>query len=290
MIKNKAMRNRADLHVHTTFSDGCLTPGEVVDKALEIGLGAVAITDHDCVEGVLPAMEAARGKDIEVVPGVEISAASGDFEVHVLGYFIDVQDPRLADTLGKMKRNRIERLRNIIHLLRKEGMDVDESKVLGEITQGTVGRMHIARMMVESGFVRNIHDAFENYLGDGKPCGLRHVRLDFTRAIEMIRDSGGVPVIAHPGTMGNDDHFQDYVAAGLRGVEASHTKHRSGETDRYMEAASKYGLIVTAGSDCHGAGPGKILMGKVTSDISTVDLLREEARGIRIKSEEKRSV
>ena len=283
MIDNVSMRNRADLHVHTTFSDGCLTPREVVDRALEIGLGAVAITDHDCVEGVLPAIEAARGKDIEVVPGVEISAASGDQEVHVLGYFVDVHDCRLKDNLKRMKRNRIERLRNIIHLLRERGMDMDESSLLGNIAQGTVGRMHIARMMVKNGFVRNIHDAFENYLGDGKPCGLRHVRLDIAGAIAMIMDSGGVPVIAHPGTMGDDGHFEGYVSAGLRGVEASHTKHRPGEADRYMEVAGKFGLIVTAGSDCHGAGPGKMLMGKVTTDIGTVDRLREEALRIREK-------
>jgi 3',5'-nucleoside bisphosphate phosphatase len=277
----KDLSLRADLHVHTTFSDGVLTPAEVVEKALEMGLGAIAITDHDCAEGISEAIDAARGKPLEVVPGIEISAAAGDNEIHMLGYFIDHEDAALNETLGKMKENRIERIRNILELLKKEGLDVDEISVFKDVESGTIGRMHLARIMVESGFVKNHHEAFDKYLGDGKPCSLRHVRLDFTRAISIIRSAGGVPVLAHPGTMGRDELFDGYVSSGMRGVEAYHIKHHTPETNRYLSIAEKYGLIVTGGSDCHGMASGRILMGRVTVDIGTVDILKEESRKIR---------
>ena len=277
----KNLSKRADLHIHTTFSDGVLTPAEVVEKALEMGLGAIAVTDHDCVEGLPYAMEAAMGKPIEIVPGIEISAAAGEFEIHILGYFIDYKDQKLLDILEKMKKNRVERVKNILGLLRKEGFDLDEKLVFGSFVDGTIGRMHLARIMVESGFVSNSHEAFDKYLGSGKPCCLSHVRLDFTEAISIIRAAGGVPVLAHPGTMGNDKLFSEYAAAGLKGVEAYHIKHKSAEIERYLAIAEKFGLIVTAGSDCHGMATGRILMGRVTTGIETVDILREESKKIR---------
>ncbi len=280
----KNLSERADLHVHTTFSDSVLTPGEVVGKALEMGLGVISITDHDCVEGIQPAMEAASGKAIEIVPGIEISAAAGDDEVHILGYFIDDKDVKLTDTLKRMKENRVERIRNILGLLRKEGLDLEEKHIFNDVVDGTIGRMHLARIMVEKGFVENHYEAFDKYLGNGKPCCLKHVRLDYTKAIFMIRSSGGVPVIAHPGTMGNDDFFKDYVAAGLRGVEVYHVKHRNNEKNRYMLIAEKYGLIATGGSDCHGmVSLGRILMGRATVGLETVKMLREESKKIRLK-------
>jgi 3',5'-nucleoside bisphosphate phosphatase len=277
----KDLSQRADLHLHTTFSDGVLTPREVTEKAAEMGLGAIAVTDHDCMDGVLPAIDASRGKDIEIVPGVEISAAAGNEEIHLLGYFIDLDNSDLAGTLMKMKENRVERIKSILKLLKDNGMDLDEKHFFENVIDGTIGRMHLARMLVEKGFVANTHEAFDKYLGNGKPCCLRHVRLDFTAAISMIRASGGVPVLAHPGTMGSDEFFPDYVAAGLRGVEAYHIKHRPVETKKYVSIAEKYGLIVTGGSDCHGMASGRILMGRATVDIKTVEALREESAKIR---------
>ena len=281
MAKN--LSQRADLHVHTTFSDGMLNPGDVVENALEMGLGAISITDHDCVEGILPALEAAKGKDIEIVPGVEMSAAAGDYEIHILGYFINPEDADLMELLSKMKENRVERIKSILDLLEKEGFALDEDRVFENVVNGTVGRMHLARIMVEKGFVKNHYEAFDKYLGNGKPCCLRHVRLDFTKAISMIRSAGGVAVIAHPGTMGSDDLFSDYVTAGLGGIEVYHIKHRKQEINRYLSIAENHGLIATGGSDCHGSVPGRLLMGRATVDISTVELLREESRRVRLK-------
>jgi 3',5'-nucleoside bisphosphate phosphatase len=271
----------ADLHVHTSFSDGMLTPAQVVELALNIGLGAIGITDHDCVEGIGPAMEAARGTGLEVVPGVEISAAAKDDEIHILGYFVDWEAGPLVESLERIKANRVNRMRSIIALLRKNDLVIDEEKVFSTMPEGTVGRLHLARIMVEDGIVRSVQEAFDRYIGNGKPCGVRHERLDFTRAIEIIRKSGGVPVIAHPATMGKDEYFPDYVKAGLRGMEAFHIKHKADTNNKYLKLAEKYGLIVTGGSDCHGMGPDKILMGKVTVGCDVVEKLREESERIR---------
>ena len=274
----------ADLHVHTSYSDGMLTPQEVVEKAEVLKLKAIAITDHDCIEGIDPAIKAARGTSLEVVPGVEISAAVEDKEIHILGYFIDWKKSPIVDTLTKMKANRVERMEKILSLLKKQGLEISEEKVFGTLKEGTVGRLHLARIMVEQRMVRNIHEAFDRYIGDGKPCHIKHKRLDFSKAIKLIRDSGGVPVIAHPGTMGYDKYFPIYIEKGLRGVEAFHSKHNLIMNNKYVRLAKKYGLLVTGGSDCHGMGPGKILIGKTTVSCEILNELREEAK--RIKAEQ----
>lgn len=282
--KNKSVKGGpavADLHVHTTFSDGMLTPGEVVNLAREMGMSAIAITDHDCIEGVAPAMDAALGTELEIVPGVEISAAIRDDEIHILGYFVDWREGPLVETLRKVKINRVKRMKKIIALLAETGIRVDGDKVFGTMPEGTVGRLHLARIMVEDGLVRNVREAFDRYIGDGKICGVRHDRIDFTRVIKIIRDSGGVPVIAHPATMGRDEYLPDYIKAGLRGMEVFHVKHRASVNKKYLDLAEKYGLIVTGGSDCHGMGPDKILLGKVTVGREVVEKLREESGKIR---------
>lgn len=273
----------ADLHVHTTYSDGMLTPEEVVGKALDLNLKAIAITDHDCIEGIEPAIKAAKGTSLEIVPGVEVSAAVEDKEIHLLGYFIDWKSSPIVDTLTGMKTNRVERMEKILSLLKEQGLEISEEKVFGTLKEGTVGRLHLARIMVEEGKVRNIQEAFDKYIGDGKPCHIKHKRLDFSKAIKMIRRSGGVPVIAHPGTMGSDKYFPVYIEKGLRGVEAFHSKHNFVVNNKYVRLAKKYGLLITGGSDCHGMGPGRILIGKTTVSCETLDELREEAE--RIKAE-----
>lgn len=271
----------ADLHVHTTYSDGLFTPEEVIQRAIKLGLGCVAITDHDCVNGISPSVKEAEGKDIEVVPGVEISAARGDKEIHILGYFIDWKDSALVDVFRRMQKNRIERMRKILALLREDGVEIDEASVLAAAKSGTVGRLHLARIMLEQKAVRNTNEAFDRYIGDGKPCSVKHERLDYRKAIKIIRDAGGVPVLAHPGTMDEDKDISDLVEAGIRGIEVFHTKHRRSANDKYLKLAEDNGLLVTGGSDCHGMGPGRILIGKITVDHDTVELLREESKKIR---------
>ncbi len=271
-----------DLHVHTTYSDGIFSPEEVVRVAGRLGLRAIGITDHDCLDGISPCIEAAKGSVLEIIPGVEISAMKDDNDIHILGYFIDWRGSVLLTKLGRIRENRIERMKKMVDLLGRHGVAVSMEKVFEGSKYGTVGRLHLARIMVEENVVRNTKEAFDRYIGDGKPCHVEHRRLDYTDAINMIREAGGVPVLAHPGSMGRDEDIPSYIEAGLRGIEAVHTRHRSSERDMYHVLAKKYGLIATGGSDCHGMiEKDGILIGKVKVDYEKVEALREEAQRIR---------
>ncbi|RKY42650.1 MAG: hypothetical protein DRP85_01915 [Candidatus Makaraimicrobium thalassicum] len=270
----------ADLHVHTIYSDGIFTPEMVVRKAIELGLRGVAITDHDCIDGVSPGVEAAGGSGPEIVPGVEITAAKDGTEIHILGYFIDCEDPFFLETLRAMQKKRAGRMKKMLHLLSRQGMDLSMDRVLGTVSKGTVGRLHLARVMAEENMTKNIKEAFDRYIGDGKPCCVRHEHLDYREAIGMIRRAGGVPVLAHPGTTGKDEDIPSYVQAGLAGVEAFHSRHRPAMSEKYLALANRYGLLVTGGSDCHGMKKGGSLMGKVRVSYEVVENLRAEAKKI----------
>ncbi|MFC1548739.1 PHP domain-containing protein [Candidatus Omnitrophota bacterium] len=280
-MKNNNSAGVVDLHVHTNFSDGILSPEEVVTRAINAGLKAIGITDHDCIEGIAPAMKAAENTGLEIVPGVEISASRDKGEVHILGYFIDRENPELLKALDRMKENRVERMRKMLDLLREKNIDIDEEKVTGDAPDGTVGRLQLARAMVRENAVRDLKEAFDRYIGNGKPCHVGHEYLGYEKAIEIIKKAGGVPVLAHPGTMGKDAHIPLYVNAGLRGLEAYHSKHWPGTADRYLRVAAKYGLLITGGSDCHGMGKEEILLGRIRVGYDIVEKLREEAEKIR---------
>lgn len=289
MTKKKTNDGYADLHVHTTFSDGMFTPEKVVETALQKGLKAIAITDHDCIDGVAPAMKAARGKDLEVIPGIELSAAADDSEIHILGYFVDHKCPLLAKTLSRMRENRAKRIREMIKRLADKGITVDADKVFAAVTEGTIGRMHLARAMVDQNIASTTKEVFDKYLGSGRPFNVRHERLDYAEAIGIIRKAGGVPVLAHPGNMGKDEYIQEYVKAGLMGIEVFHTEHRSAAIKKYGELAAEKGLIITGGSDCHGSSKlggkrkGRILLGNVRVGKDVVEALRAASEEIRKK-------
>ena len=263
--------------MHTSYSDGLFSPEQVVKRAVELGLEAIAITDHDCVGGVAPTIEAARGTGVEVIPGVEISAAKGDKEIHILGYFVDCRNRDLIATFNRLRENRKKRMKRMVRLLADRGIDIPAEEVLTMAERGTVGRLHLARMMLKMKAVSSLNEAFDRYIGDGKPCHVRHERLDYRKAIKLIKKAHGVPVLAHPATMGGDEDIPDLVDAGLRGLEVYHTKHRPSANDKYLKMAEEMDLLVTGGSDCHGMGPGKILIGKVRVDQDIVNALREES-------------
>lgn len=287
MKKNIGEIGYADLHVHTTYSDGMFTPEKVVETALEKGIGAIAVTDHDCVDGVAPAVKAAHGTKLVVIPGIELSAAAEDVEIHILGYFIDHKCPVFAEILGSMRDKRTVRIREMITRLVDKGIHVDAEKVFGAVTEGTIGRMHLARVMVEQNIAFNIREAFEKFIGDGKPFHVKHERLDYVDAIKIVKKAGGVPVLAHPGNMGKDEYIPKYVKAGLMGIEVYHSEHRAAAIKKYENIAGEQGLIMTGGSDCHGYSKwggkrkGKVLMGKVTVGEDVVSALRAASQKVR---------
>ena len=274
-------RGLVDLHVHTTYSDGIFTPEQVVEKASAMGLAALSITDHDCIEGVQPAIDAASGTSLEVIPGVELSCSRGSREMHILGYFIDHTSVQLVDRLERMKSNRVDRMKKMVELLRDKGLEVTEEMVFDGAEDGTIGRLHLARALSASGLVSSEQEAFDRYIGDGKSCQIKHERLDHVDAINMILESGGVPILAHPGTMDGDRDIPALIEAGVRGIEVYHSKHYPSTVRRYLAMAREGGLLITGGSDCHGHVSGRSIIGNVKVDYEVVERLREEAQRIR---------
>lgn len=273
------MEPRADLHLHTLHSDGTFTPEELVRRAGALGLRAIAVTDHDTAAGIPAALAAAEGR-IEVVPGVELTAAFRDREIHILGYFIRWEDPPFRRFLSRMQGYRLERIHAMIDRLReKKVAAVTLEEVRAAAGEGTVGRPHLAQLLVERGVVPSFQQAFDRYIGDHAPCFVKGATLTVPRAVEVIRAAGGVAVLAHPHRLVEDAQIPELAAAGIRGIEARHSEQPGAVARRYERIAQEQGLLVTGGSDCHGfrrsQGP---LIGTVTVPYSCVEQLREAAR------------
>lgn len=267
--------NRVDLHIHTTYSDGIFSPDEAVKNAVRLGLRAIAITDHDNVGGILPSVKTALETELEIIPGLELSSRKGDREIHLLGYFIDWQNEKLLKFLEKLKNNRDERMKKMLELLKKRNINISFEKNFSQDFKGTIGRLHLARVMVKETLVKTIKEAFDRYIGDGKSCCVEHACIDYDEAIALIRHAGGVAVLAHPGSAEKEENIFEYVQAGLKGIEVFHSKHSYSHKGMYKSLAEKYNLIITGGSDCHGSKTaGKILMGSVTVGYETVEQLR----------------
>lgn len=275
------MEPRVDLHVHTHMSDGTFSPAEVVDYAHKLGLSVIAITDHDCIDGVGPARARAKLYDIEVIPGVELTVEMDNIEVHILGYFIDNKNPAFEKKLKEMRDVRVKRTLTIIEKLKQFNIHLDADKVFKLSGPGAIGRLHVARVLYEEGHVATISDAFRKYIGNKGPCYVKKFKMTYQEAIAMLMDNGGVPVLAHPHVMGSDEMIPKLVQSGLRGIEVYHTDHPVAATMKYEEIAKKYKLIITGGSDCHGLGKGEILMGRVRVPAGAVEELRSEAEKIK---------
>ncbi|MFZ5596251.1 MAG: PHP domain-containing protein [Bacillota bacterium] len=247
----------ADLHVHTTASDGTESPEGVVARAVLLGLGALAIADHDTMEGIPPAMEEGRRLGIDVLPAVEIGAEYGGREVHILGYMMDINDKPLLEELSFFRRARVERLGRIVGRLNDLGLPVTRERILEIAGSGSVGRPHIARALLETGKVGSVQEAFDLYLAEGKPGYEPRVRCDPARAVHLIRNAGGVPVIAHPGLSKAGELIPVLISEGLQGIEVYHPSHSPEAGEYYLGLCRAHGLLATGGSDYHGEGSKK---------------------------------
>ena len=274
------MDQRADLHVHTTASDGTLTPEQVVLEAARIGLGAVGIADHDTVCGIESGLAAAETVGIVLMPGVEINTDYGKDEIHILGYFIDHRSPSLTANLERQRSARFERGKRIVERLNELGVNVSFDRVQEIAGGGAIGRPHIARALVESGYAGSMNGAFGKFLVRGAPGYVARHKLTPFQAVDMVREAGGVAVIAHPGINKHDELIPKLVEAGVQGIEAHHTEHSPIQAKHYAEVARQYDLIVTGGSDSHGPDNLKtIAIGSVTVGMEAVNELRECAAG-----------
>ncbi|MBC7288941.1 MAG: PHP domain-containing protein [Armatimonadetes bacterium] len=267
-----------DLHIHSTASDGSLQPQEIVDVAIAKGLYAIAITDHDTVAGVEPALRAAGSRGVHVLPGVEISVDFAETEIHILGYFIDLDHKPLLDAMEKVRRGRLYRAEEMVRRLQNLGVGITLEDVLEESGDGAIGRPHVARALVKVGAVSTPQEAFDRYLARGKPAYVPRYKLSPEEAVQLIIQAGGMPVFAHPGLARRDDMIDTLIPAGLLGIEAYHTEHSAAETQKYINMARRRGLFITGGSDSHGPkGPIPVEIGSVCVPDQCADRLMEWA-------------
>jgi predicted metal-dependent phosphoesterase TrpH len=267
-----------DLHIHTTASDGTLTPEQVISHAHRLKLKAIAITDHDTVAGSKKALHSGVPPSLGFLTGVEISSTpppfypgSGSF--HLLGYSIRLDDPNLNRTLEKLQQARKSRNPAIINRLNKLGISITLDEVRKEAGEGQLGRPHIAQLMVKKGVVASIDEAFDQFLGIDKPAYVDKQRVECVKAIEIIRGAGGVPVLAHPGLLNYktenqlDEMIGKLKKAGIQGVEVYYSGHTPDQTRLYAELAQRHDLLMTGGSDFHGAIQPEIEMGSGLGDL-----------------------
>jgi predicted metal-dependent phosphoesterase TrpH len=254
---------RIDLHIHTVFSDGTYTPEEAVFRAKKLGLVAISITDHDSVAGLASALVAGKRLGIEVVPGVEMSTDVGEDEIHILGYLLNWKKEDFLRQLEKFQAARANRNQKLLKKLDDLGMRVDYREVRKLAPRGVISRLHIARLMVEKGYVRSIGDAFEQWLNPGKPAYVQKMKVPPFEIIELLLKAEAIPVLAHPFLSHRDDLIPDLVKAGLKGIEVYHSAHNPQMVAHYKRIAQKHHLLITGGSDCHGEAKDKVLMGKV---------------------------
>ena len=267
-----------DLHTHSTASDGQYAPNEVAARAAKAGTVAWALTDHDTVAGLEAAAAAARKLDVRFVPGIELSALLDEREVHVLGHFIDPVHPELRAFEDKLADHRRGRVRKIVERLVQNGVAVTEEAILACSGGKTVGRPHVARAMVEAGAVSTVREAFDRFLGDGRPAYVGRFRLTAEEAIAMIKRAGGVATLAHPGpSKVQPRELRRLRGLGFDGVEADHPDHHPEQVDRYREIAAEVDLVCTGGTDFHGelVSPDRFLG---TSRMAAAELDRLAAR------------
>lgn len=265
----------ADLHTHTNYSDGTSTPEELVAESVKAGLSAIAVTDHDTVEGVDRAIQAGAGGPLEVLAGIELTAEQEGMEIHILGYLLDHRNKSLLEKLQSLKSARVDRIYQICDKLKKLGLNLAPEKVLGLSTLGTVGRLHVAQAMVNERLVNSTYEAFNKYIGDKCPAYVANFKLSPQEAIGLILKFSGIPVLAHPYAIARDDLIPRFAEYGLMGMEVYYLEHTKSMVDSYLHIARKLGLLVTGGSDYHGKSKPNVYMGAMKIPYELVEKLKE---------------
>lgn len=263
----------ADLHLHTQFSDGTFTPEELVLHAQKNGLSCIALTDHDTVEGCARAAAACAAVQMGFIPGSELTAEHEDTEVHILGYFLDTENKVLLDRIAQFQSVRQHRIHEMVAALNKLGIPLKVEAVFALANCKSPGRPHVARAMVKEKLIGSLDEAFERFLKKGRPAWVPKTKMSALESVELIHQAGGLAVMAHPGLNRTDEIIPALVEAGLDGIECFHTKHSTVMSERYLEIAEEYDLLVTGGSDCHGYSKNKPLIGTVKLPYTHVEKL-----------------
>lgn len=274
------MTKSADLHIHTRYSDGTMSPEEVVADALHCGINCIAITDHDTVDGISPAIEAARGHDLEILPGIELSSEINGKDVHMLGYLFNWQDASLAEQLKEMQNVRAERMKQMIQKLEALGIhNISFEEINESARTRALGRPHLAAALVAKKVVGSMKAAFDKFLAEGAPAYVPKFKQTPQEAIKLIKGLGGIAVLAHPMLSNVDELIPGLVQAGLGGLEV-HYPNCSVNVMRFYEGlARKHHLVVTGGSDAHGESKKHTFIGKTRIPYDLVEKLKEAVTG-----------
>ena len=273
---------RIDLHTHSLCSDGAQVPADVVRTAAEAGLAAIALSDHDCIDGVQEAIDTGKALGVEVIPAVELSAQS-DTELHILGYFVDIHNKKLQDMMAYALQVRDERQVEVCQKLNEQGFDITMDELREEANGKVLCRAHFAKIMVRKGYAESVKDAFNRYLSVGCYAYSNRQALTGPEAVSLIREAGGIAVAAHLHLIKMpDDQLKEYLKSlipyGLDGIEGYYTDYTPDMEHRYRAMAEELGLVISGGTDYHGANKPHITIGKGKGDLeipySVLDGLR----------------
>ena len=265
----------ADLHTHTNYSDGTDSPERLVTLAKELGFSAIAITDHDTMESLPIAQPVADRLGLTLIPGIEMSASTESLEVHVLGFFLDPSHRGLHQHLIEQQARRVERVKEMVQRLNRVGLKITAEEVFTVAGGGTVGRPHVAQVLVDHGYITTRAEAFSKYIGPDDPGFVPGSTILPERIIRLILDAGGVPVLAHPMYLKRDELIDMFVRQGLAGLEVYHSGHTPELIRRYEALARGHGLLMTGGSDYHGTSKEGSPIGSVRVPMALVEALRQ---------------
>ncbi len=284
-VEKRSRVSQVDLHIHTTASDGRFSPAEIVQKSAGLGLTVIAISDHDTVAGIAPALEAAKAyPELKVIPCVEISTDAPSGEVHVLGYFVESSNHELQATLERFRTSRQERAQRMINKLEDLGIHIDWQRVQEIVGGDSIGRPHIAQAMLEKDYITSLGEAFTKFLGRGKAAYVERKRMSPIKAVQLILRANGLPVLAHPLTVNNPETMTaELKTAGLVGIEAYYNNYTADEINRLTSLAKKHNLITTGGSDYHG------LDSSTENMIGSVNVPMESAERLITLAEQRRN-
>lgn len=267
----------ADLHIHSSASDGSYTPEQIVDMARSLGIRTISIADHDSVEGVERALNYGLRENVKVIPAVELSSESEVGDFHFIGYFIDHKNISLQRHLVELREKRLVRAEKIVGKLTNFSIDLDFDQILADSQGGSVGRVHLARELIRKGYAQSTEDAFARYLSKESRFYVPKFISEPEEVISILIRANSVPVLAHPGLLGSDGKIRFLAEKGVRGIEVYHPKHDPWLTSRYAQIAEELGLVKTGGSDFHGSGSrDNEKLGSVLIPDQLVEELRKE--------------